>query len=156
MVGSQTCTLILDFSFGHNLCFKYPNGSCEPILDIYVPRFFQWYKEVFNPLNFDPCNHPLKIRKSIRTPTPKLGIHLGMWRFIPSHSPTLPGAWNVILGLHSWPAPLQALALVASPRLGGRDTLPNCMSNANAYTLEFSHSSSHQQYPFTLPFQINA
>ncbi len=33
-------------SFGHNLCFKYSNGSCEPILYIYVPRYFQWYKEI--------------------------------------------------------------------------------------------------------------
>jgi hypothetical protein len=30
----------------HNLCFNYPNGSCELILDIYVPRAFQWYKYV--------------------------------------------------------------------------------------------------------------
>jgi len=34
------------------------------------------------------------------------------------HSPTLPGAWNVTHGLPSWLAPLQAFALVASPRLG--------------------------------------
>jgi hypothetical protein len=27
---------LLGPSFGHNLCFKYPNGSCEPILNIYV------------------------------------------------------------------------------------------------------------------------
>ncbi len=27
--------------FFHNLCFRCPNGSCEPILDIYVPRAFQ-------------------------------------------------------------------------------------------------------------------
>jgi hypothetical protein len=24
-------------SFSHNLCFKCPNGSCKPILDIYIP-----------------------------------------------------------------------------------------------------------------------
>jgi hypothetical protein len=52
--------------------------------------------------------------------TPKMGIHLGVWGFIPSHSFALPGAWNVTLGLPSWPAPLQAFALVASPRLGLR------------------------------------
>jgi len=40
---SQINTLIPDPSFGHNLCFKYSNESCEPILDIYVSRFFQWY-----------------------------------------------------------------------------------------------------------------
>jgi len=28
--------------------------------------------------------------------------------------------WNVTPGLHSWPAPLQALALVVSPKLGLR------------------------------------
>jgi len=38
VVRSQIANLTLDFSFGHNLCFKYPNGSCQPILDIYVPR----------------------------------------------------------------------------------------------------------------------
>jgi hypothetical protein len=38
VVGSQIGNLTPDFSFGHNLCFKYPNGSCQPILDIYVPR----------------------------------------------------------------------------------------------------------------------
>jgi hypothetical protein len=67
---------------------------------------------------FDPCNRSLKIWESIETLTPKVGAHLGVWGFIPSHSPTLMGAWNVIPGLHSWPAPSQALALVASPRLG--------------------------------------
>jgi hypothetical protein len=37
MVKSQTANLTPDHSqpfFGHNLCFKYPNGSCELILDI--------------------------------------------------------------------------------------------------------------------------
>jgi len=31
MVGSQIGTLTFDPSFGHNLCFKYPNGPCKPI-----------------------------------------------------------------------------------------------------------------------------
>jgi hypothetical protein len=34
MVGSQIGNLIPNLSFGHNLCFKYQNGSCKPILDI--------------------------------------------------------------------------------------------------------------------------
>jgi hypothetical protein len=76
-------------SFGHNLCFKCPNGSCEPILEIYIPRFFQWYKELFNPMGFDPCNPFLKILESIGTLTPKVGAHLRVWGFIHSHSPTL-------------------------------------------------------------------
>jgi hypothetical protein len=95
VVGSQTNNLIPNPSFGHNLCLKCPNGSCKPTLDIYVPRDFQWYKELINPMGFDTCNCSLKIWKSIETPTPKMGAHLGVWVFIPSHSPALLGAWNV-------------------------------------------------------------
>jgi hypothetical protein len=40
VVKNQVANLILGPSFGHNLCFRYPNGSCKPILDIYVPRSF--------------------------------------------------------------------------------------------------------------------
>jgi hypothetical protein len=40
-------------SFGHNLCFKYSNGTCKLILNICIPRSFQWYKELFNPMSFD-------------------------------------------------------------------------------------------------------
>ncbi len=84
MVRSQIANLTPGPFFGHNLCLKCPNGSWEPILDIYVPRYFQWCKKLFNPMNFDPCNRLLKIRKSIRTPIPKVGAHLGVWGFIPS------------------------------------------------------------------------
>jgi hypothetical protein len=53
MVGSQIDTLILNPSFGHNLCCNYSNGSCKPILNIYVLKSFLWYKEFFNPMSFD-------------------------------------------------------------------------------------------------------
>jgi hypothetical protein len=76
MVGSQIDNLIRSLSFGHNLCFKHPNGSCEPISDIYVLRTFQWYKELFILMSFDSCNRLLKIQKSIETLTPKVGVHL--------------------------------------------------------------------------------
>jgi hypothetical protein len=99
VVGSQIRDLTFDPSFGHNLCFRCPNGSCEPILDIYVPRFFQWYRELFNTLGFDPCNCSLKICESTETPTPKVGVPLGVWGFIPSHPFTPLGAWDVTLGL---------------------------------------------------------
>ncbi len=36
-----TFSLGYGLSFGYNLCFKCPNGSCEPILDIYILRSFQ-------------------------------------------------------------------------------------------------------------------
>jgi len=118
VVGSQIGNLTPGPSFGHNLCFKCLNGSCELISDIYVLRAFQWYKELLNPLSFDPYNCPLKIWESIKTSTPKVKTPLGMWGFIPSHSLTLPGACNVVPELPFWPATLQALALVTNPRLG--------------------------------------
>ncbi len=49
MVKSQIGNLIHDPPFGHNLCFKCPNGSCKPVLDIYVLKVFQ----IFNPMSFD-------------------------------------------------------------------------------------------------------
>jgi hypothetical protein len=76
VVTSQISNLTLDLSFGHNLCFKCPNGSHKTILNIYVPRAFQWYKEIFNPMGFGPFNFSLKIQKSTNTPTPKMGAHL--------------------------------------------------------------------------------
>ncbi len=88
MVRSQIGNLTFGLSFGHNLCFNYPNGSCKPTLDIYVLKYFQWYK-LFNPLGFDPCDRSLKIREPIRIPIPKLRAHLRVWRFIPSHFSTL-------------------------------------------------------------------
>jgi hypothetical protein len=68
VVGSQIGNLIPDLSFGHNLCFRCPNGSYEPISDIYVPRDFQWYNFFPNPLGLDPCNYSLKIWESTKTP----------------------------------------------------------------------------------------
>jgi len=117
VVESQICNLTPGPSFGHNLCFKYSNGSCEPILEIHISRAFQWYKELFDPMSFDLWNRLLKIWESIRSPIPKVRAHLGVCGFIPSHSLTLPRAWNVTPRLHYWLAPLQALALFTSPRL---------------------------------------
>jgi hypothetical protein len=90
VVGSQIDNLTPGPSFGHNLCCNYPNGSCKPILDIYVPKDFQRYKELFTLIGFDPWNRSTKIWESIGTPIPKVEAHLGVWRFIPSHSPTFP------------------------------------------------------------------
>jgi len=52
--SSFSGNLIPGPSFGHNLRFRYPNGSCEPILDIYVSIAFQRYKEFVNTLSFLP------------------------------------------------------------------------------------------------------
>jgi hypothetical protein len=112
MVVSQIDNLTSGPSFGYSLCVKCPNESCKPILDIYVPRAFQWYKELLNPLNFDPYNCPLTIEDSAMTPTPKVKAPLGVWGFIPSHFPHTPKSmWH-----DSW-ASLFAHNL-ASPYLG--------------------------------------
>jgi hypothetical protein len=110
VIGSQIDTLIPSPSFGHNLCFRYSNGSYKPNLNIYILRTFQWYKELFNPMNFDPSNCFLKIREFIRTLTPKVEVHLGVCGPIPSHSIALLGVWVwlpcYIFGLHlSMPFP---------------------------------------------------
>jgi hypothetical protein len=99
VVGNQIGHLTLDLSFGHNLCFRCPNESCEPILDIHIAKAFQWYNELFNPLGFDSWNCSMKIRKSTGTLIPKMGALLGVWGFIPSHSLTLSRAWDVTPGL---------------------------------------------------------
>jgi hypothetical protein len=91
----------LGLSFGHNLCFKYLNELCKPILDICIPRVFQWYKELLNPMSFDLYNHHLNVQESIGTLTPKVEVHLGVWGFIPSHSPRFSRTWNVSFKLHS-------------------------------------------------------
>ncbi len=122
MVESQIGHLIPDPSFGHNLCFKYSNGWCKPILNIYVSKYFQWYKELLNPMNFDPCNHPLKIWESIGTPIPKVRAHLGVWGFIPSLSCT-PGNMKCDSRAHSWPTLSQAFILVVNPKLGLQHSL---------------------------------
>jgi len=120
VVGSQTANLISGPSFGHNLCFRCLNGQCKSILDIYVPRVFQWYKQRHKPLSFDPWNRSLKFRDSIGTPSPKMGVALGVWGFTPSHFPTLPGVCDVTprlpLGSHT----CNPFALVTNPRLGLR------------------------------------
>jgi len=43
-------------------------------------------------MGFDPCNRSLNIQEFIETPIPKVGAHLGVWGFIPSHSLTFPKA----------------------------------------------------------------
>jgi hypothetical protein len=68
-------------------------------------------------MSFDPYNYPLKIWESIGTPTPKVGIHLGVWGFIPSHSFAFTGVWKCDSWVHSWPAPLWTVALVVNRKL---------------------------------------
>jgi hypothetical protein len=121
MVGNQIGDLIANLtpglSFGHNLCFRCPNGSCKPIWDIYVPRAFKWYKEIFNPLGFDPCNCSLKIWDSNSQSGSSLGS-VSIYSLTLSYTPRSMSDSQSSF----WPAPLQALTLVASPRLRLRQT----------------------------------
>jgi hypothetical protein len=43
VVKSQIGSFTPGPSFGDNLCFNYSNGSCKPIVDIYISRDFQCY-----------------------------------------------------------------------------------------------------------------
>jgi hypothetical protein len=81
-------------------------------------------------MSIDLYNRLLKIWESIRTPTPKVGVHLGVWGFIP-HILLHSWEYDVIPAFHSWPAPLQALALVISPRLGLRQHVTIVINKMN-------------------------
>jgi hypothetical protein len=85
-------TLIPDLSFCHNLCCRCRNESCKPILNIYISISFWWYKELLNARCFNFFRRSLKVWESTRTPTPKMGVHLGVWVFMLtlSHTPLGP------------------------------------------------------------------
>jgi len=91
VVGNQIVKFTPGPSFHHNLCLWFPNGSCEPILNIHVLTGFQWYKKIFNPISFNPCICSLKTPESTKTLTPKVEVPLGVWGFILSHFPSLSG-----------------------------------------------------------------
>jgi hypothetical protein len=68
VVGNQIVNFTSKLSFCHNLCYRCPNSSCEPIFDIYTLIVFQWYKKCFNARCFDPYNWTLKFQEFWRTP----------------------------------------------------------------------------------------
>jgi len=93
VVRSQIGNLTFGPFFGHILCFKYSNGLCEPILNIYVPRSFNDTRNFSIRWVLTPA---IAFWKSIGTLIPKMSAHLGVWGFIPSRSLALSGTWNVI------------------------------------------------------------
>jgi len=106
VVECQIANLTPSLSFGHNLCFRCLNGSCKPILNIFVSIAFQRYKELFNPLSFDAYNRFLNTRESTGTLIPKVGVPLGVWGSIPSCFLALPKACSMTPSLPSWPTTL--------------------------------------------------
>jgi hypothetical protein len=116
VVGSQTTNLTPSLSFGHNLCFRRPNDQCEPILEIYVPRAFRWYKERNNPLRFDPSTRPLKFQGPPGLPLPKWELPWECECSLTLPRTSLNSRASSLLG----PQPCNPFALVASPKLGLR------------------------------------
>jgi hypothetical protein len=104
--GNQTTNLTPKLSFGHNLCFRCSNGSCEPILDIYVQEIFNDIRNTSIQWVLAPAIVFWRFKSPFGTPTPTMGVHLGVWRLTPSHPFALPRARDVTLGLASWPATL--------------------------------------------------
>jgi hypothetical protein len=108
MIKNQTDTFISDLSFGHNLCYKYSNGSCEPILDIYVLRTFQWYKEVFNLMGLTFQIVIWRFRNPSGFQFPKWK---STWECVGSFLHTFPHSWEcdcdslLALSTHTFPCP---------------------------------------------------
>jgi len=108
IVGSQTTNLTPGPSFGHNLCFRCPNGRCEPILNIYIPRSFHWYKELLKPFSLTLAIALWKFGSRPGLQLPKWNS-FGVWRFIPSHLLTLSGVCYVIHNFSLGPQPCKPL-----------------------------------------------
>jgi hypothetical protein len=113
VVGNQTANL----TPGHFLAITCVIDVQMNNLDIYTLVDFQWYKELFKARNFDSCNRALKIRDSFWNSNSQHGSSFVSVRV---HSLTLfalPRACEMTPRSPSWPATLQPLALVTSPRL---------------------------------------
>jgi len=121
VVGSYIDNLTPDLSFGYNLCVKCPNGSYEPIFDIYVPRAFS--NDIMNSLIWwvlTPAIVFWKFKSPSELQLPKWEL---TWECEGSFPHILLHSWeherwlpNFIFGLHL----RKPLALVVNPRLGLR------------------------------------
>jgi hypothetical protein len=105
-------------------------------------EIFLWYKKLFNPMNFDPSNHFLKIQKSIMTPTLKVRAHLGVCGLIPSHFPALPRVWIWLLGYTFSLHLSMPVSLVASPKLKSWQ----CMFNTQVVMVHFLFPTLYFEY----------
>jgi hypothetical protein len=91
-------------------------------------------------MGFDSLNHSLKIWESIKTPTPKMRTHLGVWGFIPSH----PKPYTLGSMKCDRRASLLARTL-ASPWLGCEPKAKVAMLNQNHHTCKAN--LEHEFYP---------
>jgi hypothetical protein len=78
------------------------------------------FSMIYLPLTFDPRNRSLKFRESINTPSPKVGVALGVWVYTPSHSltPSYIQEYDVTLGLPFGPHPYGLFASTLELPLG--------------------------------------
>jgi hypothetical protein len=117
VVESQIVNSTPDLSFADNFCFNHPNGSCEPILEIYILR-----------VSNDIRNFTIQWVLPLQSLSEKLGIHrdsnsqsassLGN---VEVHSLTLshtPGSMECDSQASLLARTFVSLAFVASPRLG--------------------------------------
>jgi hypothetical protein len=133
VVGSQIANLTLNPFFGHNLCFKCPNGWCEPILDIFVSIAFQWYEELFEPLGFDSCNHSLNIWESIWLQLPTWEFTWECEGFFPRtllHSRGMRMRLPNLVLAQTFASPF---ALVTSRKLGSRHQILGCKMKVSIF-----------------------
>jgi hypothetical protein len=97
MVGNQIANLTPILSFGHNLCFRCPNGWCEPFQ---TSTFQELSNDIRNALSHWVLT-PAIVLWRFGSPSglqfPKWNP-LGVWGFIPSHPLTLPAICCVTSG----------------------------------------------------------
>ncbi len=116
VVGSQIANLIPGLSFGHNLCFRCPNGSCKPISNIYIPSA-SMIQGMSQSNEFWPLQSPSKELGICWDSNSQNGSSLGS---VKVHSLTLfciHESMKCDSRAQSWLAPLQTFTLVMSPRL---------------------------------------
>jgi hypothetical protein len=101
-------TYVLDVQMGHASPFQ--TCTFQDLFNVIRSASIQWV--------LTPTIALWIFGNPFRTWTPKMGVHLGVWGFTPSHSFALMGAWDVTLRLLSWLTTLQVFALVMNPRLG--------------------------------------
>jgi hypothetical protein len=106
-----------DFSFYHNLCYKYSNGSCDLILNIYISRscLMVWWtlqSNEFWPLKLFSKDSRVHRDSSSQSESPLGSVWVHSFTFS-----YILGNVNVTFKLHFWSAPFQAFALIANPRL---------------------------------------
>jgi len=117
MVGNQIDVLTLGLFFDHNLCCTYPNGSYEPILNIYFLKKIPMAYETLQSNEFWPLKsffEDLKIPwdSNSQSGSPLGSVGADSLRFFPTLEKV-----NVTHRLHSQLSPFHALCLDHEPKV---------------------------------------